>query len=63
MVLSQNFFSQQFLIYLVIMLTHYWHGLLTAIASNGHGRMKMNQFIIEHFGLLRVVVAICDISE
>ena len=35
---------------------------LRAIASNWHGRMKMNQFIIEHLDLLRVVVAICDIS-
>ncbi len=26
-VLSQIFFPQEFLIYLVIMLTHYWHGL------------------------------------
>ena len=34
---------------------------LKAIASNGPGRIKMKQFIIEHFGLLRVVVVICDI--
>ncbi len=32
--------------------------ILRAIASNGHGRMIMNQFIIEHLGLLQVVVVI-----
>ncbi len=35
--------------------------ILRAIASNGYGRMEMNQFmqfIIEHLGLLRVVVVI-----
>ncbi len=32
--------------------------ILTAIESNGHRKMKMNQFIIEHLGILRVVVVI-----
>ncbi len=36
---------------------------LKAIACIGHGKMKMNRFIIEHLCLLRVVVVICDISE
>ncbi len=36
---------------------------LKAIACSGHGKMKMNRFIIEHLGLLRPVVVICDISE
>ena len=33
----RNFFSQQFLIYLVIMLTHYRHGLLTGRNKNRIG--------------------------
>ncbi len=36
---------------------------LKAIAFSGHGKMKMNRLIIEHLGLLSVVVVICDISE
>ena len=35
---------------------------LKAIACSGDGKMKMDRFIIEHLGLLRVVVVICDIS-
>ena len=31
---------------------------LKAIACSGHGKMKMIRFIIEHLGLLRVVVVI-----
>ena len=34
--------------------------ILKAIACTGHGKMKMNRFIIEHLGLLRVVVVICN---
>ncbi len=36
---------------------------LKAIDSNGHRRMKTNQFIIEHLVILRVVVVSCNISE
>ncbi len=31
------------------------HVGLNAIACSGHGKMKMNRFIKEHLGLLRVV--------
>ncbi len=36
---------------------------LKAFASSEHVRMKKNRFIMEHLGLMRVVVVICDISE
>ena len=36
--------------------------ILKAIARSRHGKMKLNRFIIEHLGLLGVVVVICDIS-
>ena len=35
---------------------------LKAIACSGHGKMKMIRIIIEHLGLLRVVVVICDME-
>ncbi len=31
---------------------------LKAIASSRHGKMKMNEFLIEHLGIQRVVVVI-----
>ena len=36
---------------------------LKAIESNRHGKMKRNQFLIEHLGIQRLVVVIFNISE
>ncbi len=50
----RNYFCESQTLLLVI--------TLKAIASSGHRQMKMNRFIIEHLGLLRVVVVICNIN-
>ena len=34
--------------------------MLKAITCSGHRKMKMDRIIIEHLGLVRVVVVICD---